>query len=329
MGGDVPPTELFQALLFAAQELPSSVILTALVTPEVAEQIEQRYIPFGHPSYTAQVELVTAQESISMEDDPLWALRRKRASTMHLAFELLKLQKLHALISVANTGALVAGAALFLPLLPGVSRPALLASLPTEARPVALLDVGGNLATRPEHLLQFAHIGASFQMAIALEHSPLKIGLLNIGKETGKGGEHRRSTFSLLEQNLSSPLQFIGNVEPHEVFRGLVDVVVTDGFSGNIFLKAAEGAASCIFRQVFHSLASFEKRFPQPLEELHDRFNSVESPGALLCGVERLVIKCHGCSTPRSLLNGIRRAYCALQENLIYKIKEHLQLKQA
>lgn len=271
LGGDTPPHQLLPAVVQAAERLPHC-----------------HFCVYGPTIDTPRIRSVPTQEFITMDDDPLEAVRLKPNASLSLALKDLQAQHTDALVSIGNTGALVTGAILHLEKLPGILRPALLALLPTRKGVLAVIDVGANVTCRAVHLQQFAELGVAYmQKQYGIQHP--RVGLLNIGVESQKGRAEMREAYQLLQ---ASPLNFVGNIEGTVAFHGNVDVLVTDGFSGNVFLKASEGMASFIFEE----------------SHLEQRFNYEEYPGALLCGLSRTVIKCHGNSGPNALLHALLAA---------------------
>ena len=298
MGGDKPPEMLFQAVLEAASSLDS----------EFEVYLSEQYIsPFNNKALGSRgiIAFTPSDQIINAEDPPLEAIREKPRSSLALGLSDLKEGEIDALVSIGNTGALVAGANLKLDKIPGVARPGLLALLPTRKGVLAVIDVGANVACKPSHLLEFARLGAVYMQKRYQIEKPA-VGLLNIGAESLKGGKELQEAYQLIE---ASDLHFVGNVEGTVAFEGEVDVLVTDGFSGNVFLKASEGMASFIFEE----------------GSLEPRFNYEEYPGALLCGLEKIVVKCHGNSGSKALYSGIEGAYNYLQSNLIQGLKESFQ----
>ena len=230
------------------------------------------------------------------------------------------------LVSAGNTGALIAGATLSLPLLPGIKRPALLATLPTEQGHVAIVDVGGNVSCKAYHLVQFAQLGAAYQRCCKGIEQP-RVGLLNIGVESKKGTSEVRQAYQLLQTQAGfRGMQFVGNIEGREVFHGAVDVIVTDGFTGNILLKASEGASFFILQKVRQALIN---HFPEKVEamfhDLHHQFDYEEYSGAIICGVDCVAVKCHGQTSPKGFLNGIKGAIQLVQNGFIHQMKHQLQ----
>jgi phosphate acyltransferase len=293
---------------------------------QVAAETEHRLVLLGTESVLAEAasfaDVVPCEQEILMEDPPLLAVRRKRKSSMLTGIRLLKEGKLDALVSSGNTGAMIAGATLLLKLLPGVERPALLANLPTISHPVACIDVGANVDAPPEFLCQWARMGAAYQRC-RLDIEKPRVGLLNIGSEALKGNKETREVFQMLK---NADLEFVGNIEGRDVFHGVVDVLVSDGFVGNVFLKTAEGISSFILdylgKAFEHTSAPEVQR---ALTELNRQVNYAEQPGALVCGVNGVLIKCHGFSSQRAFYNGIWGAIHLAENGLITRISETLK----
>ncbi len=251
-----------------------------------------------------------------MAETPLLALRRKKQASLCVGLRLLKEGKLDAFVSAGNTGALVSAAKMILGTFQGISRPALLALMPTKKRPVAVLDVGANLRAKAPQIVQFARLGAAYQKARGIE-TP-RIGILNIGSEASKGTAEIRLAYKALAKY---PF-FAGNIEGKSVFDGEVDVLVTDGFTGNVFLKTAEGIASLVLDRLHaHIPERALKELQLHLDDLQRHLHYAEHPGALLCGVKGTVVKCHGYSTPEAFANGIRGAieFASCQFNKIFE----------
>lgn len=333
MGGDSSPHTLFDAVLEAAKQLGALHSLVVIVTKSIAEQLAPFSKNLRDPA-EAKIEYRIVADSIAMAEEPLRAFRRKKEASMVVGIRLLKKRQLDALVSCGNTGALVGGAALSLPMLPGVYRSALLASLPTERGPVAVLDAGGNVACKAKYLVQFAHLGAAYQRAMHGIETPV-VGLLNIGNESGKGTKEvcqayetlKNQCLELAAKGITPRIHFAGNVEGRDVFKGAVDVLVTDGFTGNVLLKTTEGAASFILDTLQASLKdSGSKELNDALQRLHKHFNYAEYPGAFLCGIEGVVIKAHGSSSAKALLSSIIGAADLVQKKVVPSIKSCQQL---
>lgn len=298
MGGDNPPELLFEAILKASTLLFSDQFLVVIATKETIDQLTP-LLDSSKSAVQKHIHFHPCEDVILMTDNPLVAIRRKKKSSLVIGMQLLKKKNIDAFISCGNTGALIASAAMMLPLLPGISHPALLATLPTAQGPLAVLDVGGNLLNKAQHLVRLAFLGAQHQRSVHGIKTP-RVGLLNVGAESKKGNTEVRQAYEILanyqpENKDTAEFVFSGNVEGRDLFKGHVDVLVTDGFTGNILLKTAEGVASFIFDSLEDQAQNgtsptFEKSF----KELKQQFNYVEYPGAVVCGVEGVVIKVHG-----------------------------------
>jgi len=288
MGGAAAPEALLHAL--AQVSLPPGVKLVAIGLPEYRA--------------TASMDYVSAPTFIGMDESPLTALRRKKTSSMVMGLKALAEGKLDAFISAGNTGALVSGAKLLVGTMPGILRPALLTQMPTKKEPVAVLDVGANVKVQAKHLVQFAELGAMSCRARGIENPA--VGLLNIGDEAMKGTSELQQAYQLLMKHKSPHFRFVGNVEGTSVFDGEVDVLVTDGFTGNVFLKTAEGIASLILDRFSTLLPPEElKKLAPRIQDLKRHLHYAEYPGAHLIGLKKLVVKCHGYSTPQAFVNGV------------------------
>ena len=332
MGGDNPPQSLSNAIVDAAIRFGAEHSLTLIATEEVIKDFNLRWQELYQPKLHARVDYIQATDIIKMGDDPVQAARHRKSSSLALGIKLIKKHQVDAFVSVGNTGALIASATLSLPSLPGITRPALLATLPTENGFVVVIDVGGNVYCKARHLVKFAQMGAAYQRCIQNIEVP-RVGLLNIGVESKKGTTELRQAYqtlkdesqALVAQGLSPGMTFLGNVEGRDLFRGNVDVLVTDGFTGNILLKSAEGTASFIFKYLKENCPQqSQDRLFQTLGQLNRHFNYAEYPGAIVCGVEGVVVKCHGYSSDKALLNGIEGAFNLVQKRLVHRIKEQL-----
>lgn len=293
MGGDTSSVDLLKAVCEFATKTPQTVFYL-IGTKEI-----QKYF-----SSQDNLFFVLAKQSIEMDENPLHAIRKKKDSSLCIGMHLLKKRKIDAFISSGNTGALVASAKTTLKMQPHILRPALLAMMPTSKTPLAVLDVGANIHVKAIHLVQFAQMGVSH---VKHRVKVPKVGLLNIGAEKLKGTSILQEAFEKLGKlQESSSFIFVGNIEGKEVFQGAVDVLVTDGFTGNIFLKTAEGIATLILDRLkektstkeFLSLTSY-------LDDLQKHLHYAEYPGAILSGVNGLVVKCHGYSSAKAFIKGI------------------------
>jgi len=254
-----------------------------------------------------------ASQVVSMNDFAISSLKKKRDSSINVALDILKRGEADALVSAGNTGAVMAASLLKIGRLRGVERPCLAVLLPTivEDKRVVLLDAGANVSSRANHLFQFAIMGSAYVYKILKEKEP-RVGLLNIGEEENKGNDLVIQTFKLLKQ---SSLNFVGNIEGRDITSGKVDVVICDGFIGNIILKFAEGFAkttlSIVNREIKKSLLKIEKKDYSLLllKKLNKSFDYAEYGGVPLLGVNKTCIIAHGASSSKAIKNAILTAY--------------------
>jgi glycerol-3-phosphate acyltransferase PlsX len=310
MGCDAAPEDLYRAILQLREEdFPAEIVF--FVSEEVSRKLDK------------SLPIVKSSDVILMEDDPIKAVRRKKDSSLCQGLRYLKDKKIDAFVSAGNTGALLLAAKTTLKTIKGIDRPALLALLPTKKKEIAVLDVGANLSLKPEHILQFAAMGIGYQKSRGIEKPT--VALLNIGTEAKKGTPQLREAYIQLEAMNQGGMTFAGNVEGKDVFHGDIDVLVTDGFTGNVFLKTAEGIAAFILEELESSAQenSFS-HLKHELANLRSRLHYAEYPGAILCGVNGVVVKCHGDSTPETFLKGIKGALRLLQHHFLEKIKSQL-----
>jgi glycerol-3-phosphate acyltransferase PlsX len=320
MGSDCSPTALFEAVELAARQFPDVAFIpfsTQLAMDDIVASYSVSSLIGSH-----SVAFDISPQFIEMSDEPLQSIRRKKNSTLIRGLERLKEGFLDAFITSGNTGALIAGSTLMLPLFPGIKRPALLAMLPSEQGEVALLDVGGHVSCKAAQLVEFALMGAAYQSCRNQIAIPL-VGLLNIGIESKKGSLEERTAYELLtEAAARKAIDFIGNVEGGDLFDGIADVIVTNGFSGNVVLKTSEGVSHFILRKLAKTLAGIvPEKAQQILSEIGSQLDFEEYFGALICGVDGIVIKCHGQSTSKGLLNGIRGAIQLARDQFIPQMK--------
>ncbi|MCR4398453.1 MAG: phosphate acyltransferase PlsX [Firmicutes bacterium] len=268
-----------------------------------------------------------ASEVVAGDDQPVAAIRRKKDSSMAVALAMVRDGEASAVVSAGNTGALMAGGVLILGRVEGVDRPALSTILPTEnGKGVLMLDVGANVDSKPEHLVQFAVMGSVYASRV-LGWKPVSVALLNIGSEQGKGCETVREAFT----RLRARGDFAGNVEAKDVLSGGVNVVVCDGFAGNVFLKTLEGAAEMIFKSLKKEigkgyLSKLGALMLKPaFAGLKARLDYSEYGGAPLLGLKKACIKCHGRSGPRAIMNGCRVAFQYAGSGAIAFLEEELR----
>jgi glycerol-3-phosphate acyltransferase PlsX len=256
-----------------------------------------------------------------MDESPLIALRSKRDSTLARGLRLLKEKSIDAFVTAGNTGAFISAAKINLGVFPKLLRPALLALMPTKKKPLAVLDVGANVDVKVAHLIQFAHLGATYQIARGIAKP--SVGILNIGSEPLKGTSELRLAYQHLKNLPNPPFRFAGNIEGKSVFDGDVDVLITDGFTGNIFLKTAEGIANLILDRLQARIpASISQEIEPQLSDLKRHLHYAEYPGALLIGVKGICIKCHGYTTPEGFINGVKGAVEFASANFLQTLEK-------
>jgi glycerol-3-phosphate acyltransferase PlsX len=314
MGGDRSPGEIVEgARLAAAAGIP-----IVLVGPEdLAGRVDIGDLP-----------LITASEVIAMDEDPAGGVRRKKDSTLVRAAEAVRDGKASAMISAGNTGATMASALLRMGRIKGVSRPAIATPIPViGSTPTILLDAGANAEVQPEWLVQFAQMGAVYARHRFGMAAP-KIGLLSIGEEAGKGDSLRKATFPLLVQ--APGIDFIGNVEGRDIMTEGVDVVVTDGFTGNVVLKSLEGSVKAIVKALADTISSDGYRehadaLAPALAPLYATLDPDTYGGAVLLGVDGVCVISHGSTGATAMLNGIRVADEMVQGGLVAELRRAVQ----
>jgi phosphate acyltransferase len=304
MGGDHAPRPEVEGAVHAARELGVRILLTGIV-PEVKKELAK------HAHRGLSIEIVPASEVITMDDSPSQAFRKKKDSSAHVATKLVRSGQADGLVSAGNTGAVMAVARFGLGTLPSVDRPALAAPFPTSRGGTAvLLDVGANVDSKPAHLVQFAVMGEIYYRAIFGTRRP-SVALLSIGEEESKGNELTREAFSRLK---ASSLSFIGNIEGRDIFNGSADVIVCDGFIGNIALKISEGVAQHIAAVLKESLqGTISSKVGYVLsrkayKNFRKKIDYSEYGGAPLLGVKGVTVIGHGSSNPLAIKNAVRVA---------------------
>lgn len=320
-GGDAPPETLFKEIFSFSDSLDESTHLVFFAPLTFIEKFEKISSSLN---YRFELSFVQTQDPILMSDHPLLSIRRKKGTPLHLALKQLKNGEIDAFVSTANTGALVTAATLILKTIKGIKRPGLLAIIPTLKKPLAVIDVGANIHSTAQHLFQFAKIGIAYQKA----HKIIKpvVGLLNIGIEKEKGRRELREAYNkLLQLNKhQESLTFIGNIEAKHVFKGDVDVLVTEGFAGNIFLKTAEGVSHFIFEKAIDQEIEGKKlSIPSNLKDL---LSYKEHPGAIVCGVQGIVVKTHGDACGKTIFSAIKGALELAHGQFLTRLKRQLKV---
>jgi phosphate acyltransferase len=320
MGGDFAPRHIVDGALAAARHFDLGV---ALVGP--AGQVEAEIARHADVDRT-RVRVINATDVIAMSDAPTTALRRKPDASIAVAANLVASGQAAALFSAGHTGATVVAAHSAFGMLPGVDRPALAVTIPTRRHPAILLDVGASVECRPQHLLQFAVMGSVYAR-VSLGLSSPRVGLLSIGEEETKGNELTREAHRLLK---ASALGFIGNVEARNVYSGEADVIVCDGFTGNIALKISEGLVDTVEALLSEELSStFARRVGsllsrRALRHFRRRVDYSEYGGAPLLGVAGVAIVGHGRSSALAVRNAVAMAHRFASDRLIERVEREI-----
>lgn len=320
MGGDNAPEAIVKGSVYARDRLGAELVLVGK-----QEEIEKYLGEDRHG-----IEIVDAREVISMEDDPSTATRRKKDSSMTVALNLLKNGGGDAMVSAGSTGALLTGATLIVKRVKGVRRAAMAPVLPSSENGIMLIDCGANAECTPEYLLQFAYMG-SFYARRMMGLSDPRVGLLNIGVEPTKGGALQHESYKLLTKaKEDGRINFVGNVEASTMLLGGVDVVVTDGFSGNIALKTAEGVAKWLFGELKGVFMSSTKNklaaavVKKDVKGIAKRIDPNEVGGTAFLGISKPVIKAHGSSGDEAFFAAIRQAMAFAEADIVGDIEKNI-----
>ena len=322
MGGDHGTHVTVPAALEYLRKNPNDTIVLVGLADAIEAELRTHGAAAG-----SRLRIHAASEVVGMDESPQLVLRGKKDSSMRVAINLVKNGEAAACVSAGNTGALMATARYVLKMLPGIDRPAIASFLPTVNGQICMLDLGANVDCNAEHLLQFALMGSTLVSAIEHKDNPT-VGLLNIGSEDIKGNEIVKQAAELLQQ---SDLNFYGNIEGDDIFKGVTDVVVCDGFVGNVALKTTEGLAQMLggflreefSRNIFTKLAGLIalpvlKAFKHRVD--HRRYN-----GASLLGLKGIVLKSHGSADAFAFLCAIERAAEEARGGMLHHISEHIE----
>ncbi len=322
MGGDLAPGPIVAG---AVQAVAADPNLRVVLVGDQA-QIEP-CLAGADAAVRDRLDLFHCAQAIGMEEAPVLALRKKPDNSISRCWELLASRKVDAIVSAGNTGAMVAGGLRLRLFLPNVRRPGIAAVMPTLRGPCVMLDVGANISPKPEHLFQYGVMGGIFARHILKREQP-KIGLMNVGSEEQKGNDLARDTHALFN---ASPLRerFIGNVEGRDIHKGVCDVIVTDGFVGNVVLKVCEGLFEFVMKMVgqeLHARLNAEKALGQEaLQALVERYDYAEHGGAPLLGIDGICIICHGSSGDRAIKNALAVAAEYAETRLNERIVQELE----
>lgn len=316
MGGDYAPDVPVAGAVEALSLLPASHQLVLVGRRDVvAGALARHDVPPG------RIEIVDAPEVIEMGEKPIPAIRGKRRSSIRIGLELHKQGAVQAFISAGNTGAVMAGSTIILGLHPGVERPAIGTLFPTAAAPVLVLDAGANVDCKPRELVSFAHVGSVYARDVLRRDRPA-VGLLNIGEEDEKGNEAVREAHRMLKTDPG--LNFVGNVEGRDILAGRCDVVVCDGFVGNVVLKFYESIAR-LFTELLRREMASEVLESADMQRVFRILDYSEYGGAPLLGVQGIAIICHGSSPARAIKNAIRVAVQAIAS----QVSQHIAAEMA
>lgn len=320
MGGDKAPHCVVAGAREALAESPFIERLY-LTGDEATVKAEMDRQGFNHP----KIEIVHAPETVGMEEEAVKSVRRKKKSSISIAIDLVKHGDCEAVVSAGNTGAAVASTSIKLRTLPGVERAGIATTLPNEFGPCNIIDAGANVDAKPQHLLQYAIMGTVYAEHVQGKKNPV-VGLMSVGEEDSKGNSFTKEVFAILKD---SPLNFKGNVEGHDLFESPIDVVVCDGFIGNVVLKSCEATAKVMFKWLKHELnvSPFRQMgalmakgaFIATLE----KGNSENYGGSPLLGVNGICIIAHGSSSPLAIKNAIRVA----AESVRHEVNPHIEDK--
>ncbi len=339
MGGDYAPKEIVEGAVWGAWDynVPIELVGKQDKIERELDRIDQEGIVYlgGGLSKPKRIKvdlkkldikITHATETIEMGEAPGQAIRKKKKSSIVLAVDAVASGSADAIVAAGSTGAAMAASLFGLGRLPGIERPAICVTLPTMKKPVVLIDAGANTNSTPEMLYQFGMMGSTFSKNVLGIDNP-RIGVLNIGEEAGKGNELVQHTYRLFERH-QDKLNFIGNIEGKEVFLGNCDVIVCDGFVGNVALKTIEGASSMLFHMIKKEfsddiVSKIIGLLARPfMKRIYQKINYEEFGGALLLGVKGITVISHGRSRAYAIKNAVRVAKEAVESGVNAKIAE-------
>ncbi len=325
MGGDNAPLAPVEGALQAAETLGVEILLVGQ-----QEAIQDSLRQLGRQSLPQGMEIIPASQVILVEDNPARAFKDKPDASMTVGLRLLKEGKGEAFVSAGSTGALLSAATLMIKRIRGIRRAALAPLVPTASGNMVLIDCGATAEATPEYLLQFAYMGSYYAKRFLGVPEP-RVALLNIGAEPSKGMALQKAAYDLLTQaHEAGRLHFVGNIEGREAISQGVDVLVSDGFTGNVFLKAVEGAASLFSHSLKEMLLGSAKNkmaalmLKGSIETFKKRFDANEVGGTALLGISQPVVKAHGSSNGYAFFNAIRQAQVVAQSNIVQDITDNV-----
>lgn len=319
MGGDKAPEELVKGAVLSLKEFDINITL-------VGKEDKLRELLSKEVYDKSRIDVVNAQEVITYNESPTLAIRRKKDSSMVVGMKMVKDGQGDAFISAGSTGALLAGGLFIIGRIEGIDRPALAPIFPGKNGPFMLLDVGANAECKVQNLVQFATMGEIYVNKILNKKNP-KIALANIGEEEEKGTEFVKECYKKLK---STKNNFVGNIEGREILEGNVDVIVCDGFVGNIILKTLEGTVATIFSILKEEIMASKRTklggllLKPVFSSFKKRFDYTEYGGAVLLGLKCPVIKAHGSSNANAFKNAIRQAVLSVEGNIVEIIKTEI-----
>ena len=327
MGGDNAPLEIVKGALAGQKHWGVDIVLTG-----DENAIREALARCGQPEMPAGMEIISTSQTVEMCDDPATVFRRKKDTSMGVGLTMLREGQGDALVSAGSTGALLTGATLITKRIHGIRRAAMAPVIPTTTGQAVLIDCGANAECTPEYLVQFAYLGNFYAQQVLGLAKP-RVGLLNIGAEDSKGTDLQKQTLARLRQAAEEGhLHFIGNIEAKEAIKGGCDVIVTDGFSGNILLKTMEGVGSfagSALKGMFKKnlLTKLAALAVMPgLNDFKAKLDPNKVGGTAFIGIARPVIKAHGASNAEAIENAIGQATAFARSGLIEKIEENVNL---
>lgn len=319
MGGDNAPVEIVKGCVKASNNLGVNILLVG-----DSSKIEEELAKYEYTK--GKIEILHSSDVITNHDDPTLAIRRKKDSSMVMAFNALKEGKGHGMLSAGNTGALLAGGLFIIKRIQGIDRAAIGTVYPTNKEMAILIDAGANVDSKPEYLRQFGIMGSIYMEHILGRDNP-KVGLVSNGVEEGKGNKLVKETHSLLKE---APINFIGNVEARELPGGNIDVIVSDGFVGNVIIKLTEGVASFLMEELKQAFSKNLKTkmgavlLKDELKNLKGKMDYRQYGGAPLLGIQKEVVKAHGSSDAFAIENAIKQLMDYIDRDVIKTIGEKI-----
>ena len=328
MGGDYAPDEMIKGAVEAADGLESEKIILIGKEKTIKEKVKEIYGKDDISDVNHKLVIKNATEVITNEESPTEAIKHKKDASMVVGFQMLKDGEGDVLVSAGSTGAFMAGGLLKVGRIKGIDRPALCPMLPTyDGKGFMLIDSGANTNCRPINLLQFAEMGSIYMKQVFGRENP-KIGLLNIGAEEGKGNDLLKESYVRLQED--SKVDFYGNIEGRYIFDGDVDVVVTDGLTGNVALKTIEGMGATVNKMLKEELlrnpwTKFLSLLLKPaLKSFKKRMDYSEYGGALLLGINKPMVKCHGSAKAKLVKITLKQAEDFAKNKVVETIKENI-----